>query len=106
MALRFINNRPYYYRGIREGGRVRTEYVARGDMALFLAAVDAEGRADAEDDERLERQAWDAERGALEAEERLVAGYVEAIDGAAGEALQDAGYHRPSRHRRWARKQS
>ena len=58
-------NGRYYYRKVRDGGRVRSEYVGAGMIADMLAEVDADSRHDAE----WRRQAWraevDAERHAL-----------------------------------------
>src|SRR4051794_31446725 len=104
MALRTIGGGTYYYRSIREGGRVRSEYVGGGELAIMAAAMDDERRAEAEEDERIEDEAWKAERSVLEADERLVAGYLEAIGGAVDEAMEAAGYHRPSRHNRWVKR--
>jgi hypothetical protein len=41
MGLRWRKGRPYLYEAAREGGSVRTRYVASGDLALLLDEADA-----------------------------------------------------------------
>jgi hypothetical protein len=78
-----------------------------GDMALFFAALDAEGRAEMEGRRAAEAGAWAAERARLDADERMVAGYVGAVDGVIAEAMQRAGYYRAkSRRLEWVRRRS
>src|SRR4051794_14111716 len=100
MALRNIGKETYYYHSIREGDRVQSQYVGSGDLAIFAAALDEKRR----EEEHAESEAWKAEREALEADERVVARYLEVAGGAVSEAMEAAGYHRPSRHQRWVKR--
>lgn len=56
MPIKHRGNRPYFYRSIRRGGRVTSQYVARGDEAEQLA--------------ERERAARDAQRQAIETARR------------------------------------
>ncbi len=97
MGLEFRGNRPRYYRKHWNGGEVRSEYVASGDMALFFAALDEERREEAREETEAER----SNLAELALEEARIAGYLEAVDKAVSDALRAAGYHRPSRKLQW-----
>ena len=99
MGLETHNGRTYYYAKEWNGGRVKSRYVAAGDMALFLAALDEERREEAREEAEAER----AELAKLDAEEAPIASYLEAADRAVSEALRAAGFHRPSRKLEWMR---
>src|SRR5262249_4786221 len=47
---------------------------------------------------------WDAKRAALDAEEARIAEYLHAIDYTVSQALEAAGYHRPSRRLQWRKR--
>lgn len=90
-------NGRYYYRKVRDGGRVRSEYLGAGVVAELLAEVDDLDR----QRRQLEAEEWqdviDAERrhGAPLAEvDRMVQGMASAV-------LIAAGYH--THRRQWRR---
>jgi hypothetical protein len=90
-------NGSYYYRKVRDGGRVRSEYVGAGMIADMLAEVDADSRHDAE----WRRQAWRAE---VDAERRTAATLAEVdrmVQDMTAAALIAAGYH--AHRRQWRR---
>ncbi len=100
MGLETYHGKAYYYRKTREHGRVRSEYVAAGAMALFFAALDEERREEAREETEAER----VELAELAVEEARIAGYLEAVDKAVSDALRTAGYHRPSRKLQWMKR--
>jgi hypothetical protein len=99
MGWKTINGRQYYYRSVREGVRVRSEYVGGGiDAGLIarLEAIDRERRLTRRHDEKAAREKWaEIEKGL----ENLVADARRA----AAEALRAAGYHQHHRGE-WRRK--
>lgn len=87
----------YYYRKVRSGGRVRSEYIGAGFVAEALAELDARGRQAA----AVQRQAWRAE---AEAERRTAATLAEVdrmVQTMTAAALIAAGYH--THRRQWRR---
>ena len=57
-------NNIYYYRKVRDGETVRSEYVGSGQLALIIAAHDAE--------ERRKREAeWQREKAELRLDEEI-----------------------------------
>ena len=87
----------YYYRKVRSGGRVRSEYVGAGVVADMLADIDNDARHDAE----RQRRAWLA---AVEAERRTVATLAQVdriVSTMTAAALIAAGYH--THRRQWRR---
>jgi hypothetical protein len=100
MGLEFRRDRPRYYRKHWNGGRVRSEYLGSGVLALLAMALDEKRSEDAAA-ERAEWQAWKAE---LDAEESQIAHYLHTVDEAVSEVLTAAGYHRPSRKLQWMKR--
>jgi len=97
MGLETRGNGRYYYRKVRDGDHVRSEYVGAGLLAEMLAEVDADDRHDAE----RQRQAWRAE---VDAERRALAALaeVDAIARALTAAVLIAnGFH--THRRQWRR---
>lgn len=112
MGLKRINGRMYYYRSVREGGRVRSRYLGPADpvTTLMVEAIQAglrerrERRRAAEVDRKAEARA----RRDLEAEGRrrraevverggAVGGYGEKVEAAIVAALGSIGYRRHNR---------
>ena len=83
----------YYYRSIRRGGRVASEYVGRGEVAELVARVDAARRAQ---DGRA-AAAWRDERRRLDEDDRSQAARFALVEALAGLALESAGYRRHNR---------
>jgi len=79
----------YYYRGIREGGRVRKIYFGGGPEAAAAARVDAERRAQ----EQAERTEW-AEVEQLDAQIDQMCRAVQRLMTA---VLYGAGFHQHAR---------
>ena len=99
MGLEIYHGKIYYYAKEWNGGRVKSRYVASGDMALLFAVLDEERREEAREEAEAER----AELAKLDAEEARIVAYLEGVDRAVSEALRAAGYHRPSRKLEWMR---
>ena len=93
MGWKQINGRSYYYRSVREGGRVRSEYVGAGETASLIAQLDAIDR----DERAVERQEWMAERDQADAEDREFAEWFDEIEAVADAAMFAAGYHKHHR---------
>ncbi len=99
MGLETYHGKTYYYAKEWNGGRVKSRYVASGDMALFFAALDEERREEAREEAEAER----SKLAELDAEEKQITDYLEGVDQAVSDALRAAGYHRPSRKLEWMR---
>jgi hypothetical protein len=97
MGLETYYGKTYYYRKHWNGGEVRSEYVASGDMALLMAAADRVEREERAEEAEAER----SKLAELDAEEKQIADYLEGVDQAVSRALEAAGYHRPSRKLEW-----
>ena len=93
MGWKQINGRSYYYRSIREGGRVRSEYVGAGEAASLVALLVASDR----DQKKTERQDWKAERDQADAEDRELAEWCDGVEAVAEAVMILAGYHRHHR---------
>ena len=90
-------NGTYYYRKVRRGGRVCSEYVGRGLVADMLADIDGGARHDAQVQQQARRAEVDAERrtaATLAEVDRMVQDLTAA-------ALIAAGYH--AHRRQWRR---
>ena len=90
-------NGSYYYRKVRRGGRVCSEYVGRGLVADILADIDDDARHDAQVQQQARRAEVDAERhtaATLAEVDRMVQHMTAA-------ALIAAGYH--THRRQWRR---
>ena len=93
MGIEYRRGRPYLYHKVRRGGRVVSEYVGGGLLALAAAERDGDARA-----ERAEAAAaWRAERERMEAEDRAASDYFDRVEAQVREMLEAAGYHRPKR---------
>src|SRR4051812_46001528 len=102
MGLETYHGKTYYYRKIRVGGKVRSEYVAAGDAAQLYAALAEEAREEAKEEAAAEREKWKARQAASETEEQQIVDYARVVERAVVEALGAAGYHRQGRRFRWA----
>jgi hypothetical protein len=93
MALVHRNGKAYLYRSVRRGGRVTSEYVAGGESAVLIAAL-----------ETIDRDKRDYERWHEREERRKIADLERSLDelaadarGLARAALETAGYHQHAR---------
>lgn len=93
MGWKIRGGLPYYYRTIREGGRVRSVYVGKGPMAELAARVDA-----------IKKQlgaelaaTWTEERDQLEVTDRVGLASSALVDLVVGLALEAAGFRRHNR---------
>jgi hypothetical protein len=86
---RIQKGRAYFYRSVREGGRVRSVYCGGGLLGAAEALLADERRAEAE--------AWRAERRLLEDEERSAVDLFDRVEWVARAALAASGYHRHNR---------
>src|SRR4051812_4656289 len=83
----------YYTRSVREGGKVRREYVGTGKLAELAAQMDAIFRAQRQQQRAEER----AEREELDALDAPLAELDDLADLLVRAALTAAGYHRHHR---------
>ena len=87
----------YYYRKVRDGGRVRSEYLGAGVVAELLAEADDLDR----QRRQLDTEEW---QDVINAERRTVATLAEVdrmVQGMAAAVLIAAGYH--THRRQWRR---
>jgi hypothetical protein len=83
----------YYYRSVREGGRVRTEYVGTGPEAEAAELID---RFETLDRERA-AEVWRERRRAAEAEDLAAVLAFDRVEVVARLALESAGFRRHKR---------
>jgi hypothetical protein len=93
MSLVVRNGRKYFYRSVRRGGRVTSEYLARGELAEIFALIELDRRGQREEQQAL-RRAW---RDLYEADDRREAEHSARLAGIARAALWVAGFHRHDR---------
>ncbi len=80
--MAYARKQRYWYRSVREGRRVRTEYLGRGPLAAAAAALhnaDAERRECARREHREAREQVAAENRALSLLERELVKTLEAV---------------------------
>jgi hypothetical protein len=90
-------NGQYYYRKVRAGGRVRSEYLGAGPWVVELADVEGDARSLAE----AERRAWRAEVDAERRAEATLAEVDRIVRDLAAAVLIAAGCH--THRRQWRR---
>ena len=89
MGIEYRRGRPYFYRKVRRGGRVISEYVCGGILAAGVAELAGDDRAE----RTSSAEACRAERKRLEDEERAVADDFDRVEARARAMLESAGYH-------------
>jgi hypothetical protein len=89
MGLKRIGNGTYYYKSVREGGRVRSEYRGRGPFAELYALLGEQSR--------LRRAAERQVRQAVEEQEHEIVEWFDDVEAVARLALTAAGYRRHHR---------
>jgi hypothetical protein len=95
MALVSRNGRSYFYRSIRRGGRVTSEYLGSGELAACRALCELEERESREEERRQRRE----ERRRADELERALDDLADRARDLAVEALTAAGYHQHDRGR-------
>ena len=93
MAWEQRGRRLYYYRSVREGGRVRKEYVGTGPTAAAIARLETLDR----DRREWQRSEERREREDLDAADRPLQEFCEVTDALARAALLLAGYRQHAR---------
>lgn len=93
MGWKWINGNRYYYKSVREGGRVRSRYYGGGLSATLIAEMESIETAERIADRLDKRAARDEEREIGRALDSLAAD----ARGAAAEALMAAGYRQHHR---------
>ena len=93
MGWKTINGRQYYYRCVREGARVRSEYYGAGVAGNLRAQV---ARMDAED-LAMERSLFKEQQDAWNEIDDALDDLAEQARHAAADLLTRAGYHRHHR---------
>ncbi len=98
MGIEYRRGRPYFYRKVRRGGRVVSEYAGGGVIGDCLAMLAETQRAERAGDAERSR----IERTRLEDEERAFADEFDRVEAQARAMLEAAGYHQPKG--RWRRR--
>jgi hypothetical protein len=98
VSLKNIKGNLYYYESVREGGRVRSEYVSAGRFALLADALARARRANREAERAEARRRLDEVRAAAAEAERGERGAFDAVERLFRGAMARAGFHRPGRH--------
>src|SRR5437868_1713321 len=93
MGWKTINGRQYYYKSVRRGGRVGSEYYGCGEVAGLVAQLDAIERQEREARRRDERAALQEERR----RERELDDLIAHARTAAAETLTTAGCYQHHR---------
>src|ERR1051325_3095059 len=90
MGWKRINGCDYYYRSVRSGGKVVSEYLGGGEAAGLIAKIEAIEREQAE----ARRHDEKIERNRMEEQERALTEWFDGIEAAADLAMEAAGSHR------------
>jgi hypothetical protein len=101
MGWKTINGRQYYYRSVRQGGRVKSEYVGDGELAALVARWDEIER----NHRRSLSEAEQVERDAERRWDRAFDDLVTVVREATAAVLEAAGFHR-HKHGEWRRRRS
>ncbi len=91
MGIEYRRGRPYFYRKVRRGGRVISEYAGSGAIGECLAMLAETDRIERDEDAERSR----IERKRLEDEERAFADNFDRVEAQARAMLESAGYHQP-----------
>jgi hypothetical protein len=119
VGLRLIRGRPYYFKSVRRGGKVCSEYGGSGFLAVFKALleeedreVEAQRRAEMREAKRAQAVARQAQRDdrrtlrkRLESIDGLMLDYHRRIGSAVEAILAALGYHRHARGH-WRRRRA
>ena len=89
MGWELRNGKRYYYRKIRQGRRVVSEYIGAGEFAELLFEIDGLDRAD----KTLSRIAWKDEKDEVKKLNKDICQLAKIISGVARASLLMSGYH-------------
>jgi hypothetical protein len=105
MGLESRGGKFYYYRKVWNRGRVKSEYVGGGLLALVAARMDQEVREEEEDRRASEQARWDEKRERIDAVDSRIDAHVVALEKAVAAALEAAGFHKQrNRCVRWVKR--
>jgi len=93
MPWKRINGSSYYYRHVKQGGKVRSLYVGSGEHADLVAKLDRLST----QDRREDAAAWRVKREAATRDDRIRATRYAAVGAVVRVALKMAGFHRHNR---------
>jgi hypothetical protein len=93
MGLVYRNGRHYLYRSVRRNGRVTSEYLAGGEDAFLIHALEKDDR----ERQSFDRQEARSERKQLDDLERALDDLAEQARNLACDALSSAGFHQHHR---------
>jgi hypothetical protein len=94
MGLESRGGRLYFYRKVWDRGRVRSEYVGGGLLALLAYRLELEDREEREARKASEQARWNEERAQIDALDSRVDAHVVALEKAVAAYLEAAGFHR------------
>ena len=94
MGLESRGRRFYYYRKVWDRGRVKSEYVGSGLLALLAARMEQEDREEREARKASEQAQWDEQREQIDALDSRIDAHVVALEKAVTASLEAAGFHR------------
>jgi hypothetical protein len=98
MAWKTINDRRYYYRSERVGGRVKSTYIGAGESGSLMANMVAFERLERAAAREQLRDEWEE----FDAEESAVSEWFDGVQAVADAAMIAAGFHQ---HKgQWRRK--
>ena len=94
MGLELRGGNLYYYRKVWDGGRVKSEYLGGGLLAILAAGLEQEDREDKEARKASEQAQWDELRERIDAVDSRIDAHVMALEKAVIASLEAVGFHR------------
>ncbi|WP_165220233.1 hypothetical protein [Aquisphaera insulae] len=94
MGLELRGSKFYFYRKVWDRGRVRSEYVGGGFLALLAGRLDQEDRDEKEQRKASEQARWDDQRERINALDSRIDAHVVAMEQAVAASLEEAGFQR------------
>jgi hypothetical protein len=94
MGLESRGERFYYYRKVWNRGRVKSEYLGGGRLAILAARLEQADREEEEERKASEQARWDEQRERIDALDSQIDAHVVALEKAVAASLEEAGFHR------------
>jgi len=94
MGLESRGGKLYYYRKVWDRGRVKSEYLGGGLLAILAARLEQEDREDKEARKASEQAEWNELRERIDAVDSRIDAHVVALEKAVTASLEAAGFHR------------